>query len=171
MEKIQQLFSENGEKCTQGIDSKHTYRCIKKPHVQVTIPNDIPTKSQRSRLILVDTEILSCYWKPTSESILTNRYGTRRSRNGLVFEQATTYKRGMTETETNLTPTASNHRTGSATRKHLGVYLLAENRSWRLVNECTLEEIATRVNKHLKKSQPDETTSELRDRRCGYPDK
>jgi len=50
-------------------------------------------------------------------------------------------------------------------------HLPAENRSWRLVDECTLEEITSRVNKHMEKSQPDETTSELRKRRCGYPGK
>jgi len=33
----------NGEKCTQRSDGKQTYRWIKKPHAQVTIPNEIPT--------------------------------------------------------------------------------------------------------------------------------
>jgi len=60
------------------------------------------------------------------------------------------YKRGMTVPESKSTPTASNHRTGSAGRKHLGAHLPAENRSWRLVDECTLEEITSRVNKHVE---------------------
>jgi hypothetical protein len=88
----------------------------------------------RSRLSLDNPEIHSCYWKSTSESSLTNRYGTRRSRNGLVVGGATTYKWG-------------DDRTGSAGRKHLGAHLPAENRRWRLVDECTLENITSRVNK------------------------
>ena len=59
--------------------------------------------------------------------------------------------------------TTSNHLSESAPRKHLGVNLLAKNRIWRLVNECTLEEITSRVNKHLEKTQPDDRTCELRD--------
>ena len=125
----------------------------------------------RSWLSLDNPKIHNCYWKSTSESSLTNWYGTRRSRNGLVVGRATTYNRGMTVPESNPSATASNHRTGSSARKHLGAHLPAENRSWRLVDECTLEEITSRVNNHLEKSQPDETTSELRDRRCGYPAK
>jgi len=66
------------------------------------------------------------------------------------------YKRGMTVPEPKSTPTASNHRTGSAGRKYLGAHLPEENRSWRLVNEPTLEEI---TNSHQAKQQ------------CGYPDK
>jgi len=50
-------------------------------------------------------------------------------------------------------------------------HLPAENRSWRVVDERTLEEITSRVNKHVEKSQPDETTSELRKRQYGYPDR
>jgi hypothetical protein len=99
----------------------------------------------RSRLSLDNLEIRSCYWKSTSESILANRYGTRRNRNGLVVGGATTYKWGMTVSESKSTPTASNHRTGSAGRKHLGAHLPAENSSWRRVNKKT--------------------------RRCAYPDK
>jgi hypothetical protein len=72
----------------------------------------------RSRFSLDNPEIHSCYWKSTSESSLTNLYGTRRSRNRLVVGRATTYKRGMTVPESKPTPTASNHRTGSAARKH-----------------------------------------------------
>jgi hypothetical protein len=109
----------------------------------------------RSRLCLGDPEIHSCYWKSTSESILTNRCGTRRSRNGLVVGGATTYKRGMTVPESKPTPTARNHRTGSAAGS-TEAHLPAENRSWRLVNERTLEEI---------------TSSQQAIRRCGYPDK
>jgi len=124
----------------------------------------------RSRLSLDIPEIHSCYGKSTSESILTNRYGTRRSRNGLVVGRATTYKRGMTMPESQQllprTITVSEVPRGS-TKAHLP----AENRSWRLVDECTMEEITSRVNKHVEKSQPDETTSELRKRRCGYPNK
>jgi hypothetical protein len=56
-------------------------------------------------------------------------------------------------------------------RGSTNAHLAAENRSWRLVDESTLEEVTSRVNKHVEKSQPDETTSELRKRRCGYPDK
>ena len=92
----------------------------------------------RSRLSLDNPEIHSSYWKSTSESSLINRYGTRRSRNGLVVGRATTYNRGMIVPESKSTPTSSNHSTGSAGRKHLGAHLLAENRSWRLVNERTL---------------------------------
>ena len=66
------------------------------------------------------------------------------------------YKRGKTVPEPKSTPTASNHRTGSAERKHLGAHLPEENLSWRLVNECTLDEI---------------TNSQQAKRRCGYPDK
>jgi hypothetical protein len=47
----------------------------------------------------------------------------------------------------------------------------ADNRSRRLVDECTLEEVTNRVNKHVETIQPDEMTSELRDRQCGYPAK
>jgi len=57
------------------------------------------------------------------------------------------YKRGMTVPESKQTPTASNHRTGSARRKHLGAHLPAETHSWRLVDERTMEEITSRVNK------------------------
>ena len=127
----------NGEKCTQGSDGKRTYRWIKKPHAQVTIPNAIPTQSRRSRFSLDNPEMHSCYWKSTSESSLTNLYGTRRNRNRLVVCRATTYKMGMTVPESKSTPTASNHRTGSAGRKHLGEHLPAKNRSWRLVNKRT----------------------------------
>jgi hypothetical protein len=52
-------------------------------------------KSRRSQFSLDNLGIHSCYWKSTTESSLTNRYGTRRSRNGLVVGGATTYKRGM----------------------------------------------------------------------------
>jgi len=106
-----------------------------------------PTQSWRSQLRPDNPEILSCYLKSTSESSLINHYGTRRSRNGLVLCRATTYKRGMTVPESTTTPTASNHHTGSAGRKYLGVHLPAKNRSSRLVDECTLEEITRRVNK------------------------
>jgi len=131
--------------CTQGSDGKLTYRFIKKPHVQVIIPNEILTQSRRSRLSLDNSKIHSCYWKSTSESSLTNQYGTWRSRNGLVIGGAKTYKRGMTAPESKSTPTASNHHTGSAGRTHLGADLPAGNHSWRLfnnrrwrrVNQCT----------------------------------
>ena len=128
-----------------------------KPHAQVTNPNEIPTQSQRFQFSLDNPEIHSCYMKSTSESILANRYGTRRSCNGLVVGRPTTYKWGMTVPESKTTPTVSNHHTGSAERKHLGAHLPTE--------------ITSRVNKHVEKSRPHETTSELRDRRCGYPDK
>jgi hypothetical protein len=72
------------KKCTLGSDGKRTNRSIKKPHAQVIIPNEIPTQSRRSRLSLENPKIDSCCRKSTSESILTNRYGTRRRRNGLV---------------------------------------------------------------------------------------
>ena len=49
----------NGEKCIQRSDGKHTYRWIKKPHVQVTIPNEIPTQSRRSQLSLGDPNSVS----------------------------------------------------------------------------------------------------------------
>ena len=77
----------------------------------------------------------------------------------------------MTLLESKTTPTASNHRTGSAGRKNLLAHLPAENRNWGWVDECTLEKITSRVNKHLENSQPDETTSEHRKRLRGYPDK
>jgi len=99
MEKQQQLYSENGEKCTQGSGGERTYRRIWKSHAQVTNPNEIPTQSRRSQFSLDNPEIHSCYWKSTSESILANRYGTRRSCNGLVVGSATTYTRGMTVPE------------------------------------------------------------------------
>jgi len=143
MEKKQQLYSENGKKCTQGSDGKCTYRWIKKPHAPVTNPNEIPTKSRRFRLSLDNPEIHSCYWKSTSEPSLINRNGTRRSRNGLVVCRATTFKRGMTVLESKSTLTASNHCTGSAGRKHLGAHLPAENRSWRLVDEIWIPRQAT----------------------------
>ena len=136
MEKKQQLYSENGEKCMQGSDGKRIYRWIKKPHGHVTIPNEIPTQSRQSQFTLHTLQIHSCYWK-------------RTSLNGLVVGWAMTYKRGMTVPESKPTPTASNQRTGNARRKHLGVHLLEENRSLRLVDECTLEEITSRVNKRM----------------------
>jgi hypothetical protein len=81
----------------------------------------------KSRLSLGNPEIHGCY--------------------GLVVGGATTYKEGMTIPESQSTPTASNHRTGSAGRNHLEAHLPAENRSWKLVNERTLEDITSRVNK------------------------
>jgi len=137
VEKKRQLYSKNGEKYTQRCDGKGTYRWIKKPHGHVTIPNETPTQSRRSRLSLDNLEIHSWYWKSTSESILINRYGTWRSRTGLVVSRAMTYKWGMTVPESRPTPTASNHRTGSTGRKHLGAHLSAKNYSWRLVNNRT----------------------------------
>jgi len=89
----------------------------------------------RSRLSLDNPEKHSCYLKSTSESNLINRYGTRRSRNGLVVCRTTMYESGITVPESKPTPTASNYPTGNAWRKHLGVHLPAENRSWRLVNK------------------------------------
>jgi hypothetical protein len=124
----------------------------------------------RSRLTLDNLEIHRCLWKSTSESILNNRCGTRRSRNGLVVGGATTYKRGMTVGESQ--PTLLHAITvPEVLRGSTKAHLPPENRSWRLVDECTLEGITSRVNKHVEKSQPDETTSELSKRRCGYPDK
>jgi len=102
----------------------------KKPHAQVTIPNEIPTQPRRSLFSLDNPEIHSRYCKSTSQSILANRSGTRRSLNGLVIDRATTHKWGVTVPESKPTPTASNHRTGSTGRKHLGAHLPAENRSW-----------------------------------------
>jgi len=56
--------------------------------------------------------------------------------------------------------------TGSAGRKHLGAHLPAENRSWRSVDERTLDEITSRANKctwrRVNSATGDETTSELR---------
>jgi len=86
----------NSEKCTQRSNGKRTSRWIKMLHRQVTIPNEIPTQSRRSRFSLNNPEIHSCYWKSTSESSLINQYNTRRSRNWWVVSRATTYKRGMT---------------------------------------------------------------------------
>ena len=60
----------------------------------------------------------------------------------------------MTIAETQSITTEPNHRTGRAGRRHLGVHLPAENRSWRLVVEYTLEVITSRVYKHVEKSQP-----------------
>ena len=136
-EKKQQLYSENGEKCKQESDGKRTYRWVKKPHGYVTTTNEISTQSRQSQLSRDHPEIGSCYWKSTSEWSLTNQYGTRRSRNGLVVCGATTYNRGMTVPESKPTPTASNHHTRSVGRKHLGAHLPTENRSWRLGNQRT----------------------------------
>ena len=86
-----------------------------------------------SRLSLDNPEIHGCY--------------------GPVIGEATTYKRGMTVPELQPNATASNHCTGSVGRKHLGAHLPAENRSWRLVDEHTLEEITSRVKKHVEKSR------------------
>jgi hypothetical protein len=84
----------------QECDGKRTYRCIKKPHLQVTILNEIPTQSRRSRLGLDNPAIHSSNWKSISESSLSNRYGTRRSHNVLVVCRATMYNTVMTEPET-----------------------------------------------------------------------
>ena len=46
----------NSEQCTQRCDGKHTYRWIKKPHAEVTIPNEIPTQSSRFQLSLWNPE-------------------------------------------------------------------------------------------------------------------
>jgi len=59
MEKKQQLYSENSEKCTQGSDGKPTYRWIKKPYAPVTNPNEILTQSWRSWLSLGDPDSVS----------------------------------------------------------------------------------------------------------------
>ena len=60
----------------------------------------------------------------------------------------------MTVQKSNPNTTGSNHRTGSAGRKHCGAHSQAENHSWRLVIEHTLEEIHARVNKQVENSQP-----------------
>jgi len=60
--------------CTQGSDGKRTYGLIKKPHVQVTIPNEILTQSRQSRLSLGNPDVHGCY--------------------GLLVGGATTHKRG-----------------------------------------------------------------------------
>jgi len=110
----------------------------------------------RSRLSLSDPDSVSTipgYTAATGNQLqnqgLTNRYGTGRSHNGLVVGGTTTYKRGMTVPESKSTPTSSNYSTGSAGRKHLGAHSPAENCSWILVNERTLEEITSRVNKRM----------------------
>jgi hypothetical protein len=112
----------------------HQQQRLAATHAQVTMPNEIPTPSQRSRLSLHNPEIHSCYWNSTSESTLTSQYGTRRSHNGLVVG----YDLHM-----------GDDRTGSAARTHLGAHLPAANRRWRLVDQGTLTEITSRVNKRI----------------------
>ena len=125
----------------------------------------------RSRFSLDNPEIHSCYWKSTSESSLTNVYGTRRNRNRLVVGRATTYKRGMTVPESKPTPTASNHRTGSAGRKHLGAHLPAEitssvnKRTWRRVNSAPGDEAASEFRKRYMDTQTSDSKHTWR--RCG----
>jgi len=63
-----------------------------------------------------------------------------------------TYESGMAVPESKTTPTASNHRTRSAGRKHLWAHFPAENHNWRLVDECALDGINSRVNKHTWKT-------------------
>jgi hypothetical protein len=50
----------------------------------------------RFQFDLINPEIHSCYWKSTSESGLTNEYGTRRNRDELVVRRATPYSQGIT---------------------------------------------------------------------------
>jgi len=63
------------------------------------------------------------------------------------------YKRGLTLPESKPTHTASNHRTRSAGRKHLGAHLPAEVTSsvnkctWRIVNSAPGEEAASKFRK------------------------
>jgi len=101
----------------------------------------------RSWLTLDNREIHSCYWKSTSESILTNRYGTRRSRNGLVVSRATTYKWGMTVSESKPT-------------------LLQAITVPEVVGGSTLERTYQQ-----RITSGDETTSELRKWQYRYPEK
>lgn len=55
---------------------------------------------------------------------------------------------GMTISASKSLSTASNRCTISAGQKHLEGHLLADNYTWRLVDECTLEEIISRVSKY-----------------------
>jgi len=86
---------------------------------------------KRSWPSLENPQLHSCLQKVTSASGLTNRYGTRRSCNGLVVSAGAIYKRGTTILECKTSTTTSNHLTGSAGRKHPGSHLLVEYRRWR----------------------------------------
>jgi len=98
-------------------------------------------------LSLDNPAIPRCYWESTAESSLTNWYCIRRSRFGLVIGRAVTFIRGITLPEWSTIPTTSNHHTRSAGWKHLREHSLAENCSWRCLDEHTFEVIITQVNR------------------------
>jgi hypothetical protein len=90
-----------------------------------------PTDESRSRIVMLQSrkwsrlsldspERHSCYWKTTSESILTNQDGSRRGPNVFVIGWATTYSRGITTLKSKTTHTVSNHRTRCAASNHQG---------------------------------------------------
>jgi len=60
--------------CMQGSDGKRTYRLIKKPHVQVTISNEILNASRQSRHSLGNPDIHGCY------GLLVGRATTHKQR-------------------------------------------------------------------------------------------
>jgi len=76
-----------------------------------------------------------------------------RSHMRWVVSHARTYTRGITILELNSIATASYQCTGCTWPRILRPHLAAPNCSWRLLNQCTLEEITSRVNKHMKQSQ------------------
>jgi len=128
-EKKQQLYCENGEKCMQGSDGKNFYIWIKKPHVQVTIPDEIETQS----------------WQFRHTQLLLN-INFKNKPNQWIWYPKKLYEMGQRQSS-NLQQ--RDVCTGHTARKHLGVHFPAENRSWRLLNECTLEDITSRVNKRM----------------------
>jgi len=141
-------------------------------HAPVSMPNMIPnailTQSRQSRDTQVLVEIFFTIkpnepiWHPTKPEWISRRWSND-------------VQTGMTRPESTTTPTASNHLTENAGRKHFGAHLLEKNRSLRIVDGRVLEEITSRVNKRtwrrFNSTPGDETTSELRKRRDGYPDK
>jgi len=143
-------FTNESRSCKSKLQSQ-----ITSYHWSLAIPTashaNITSMPQRSWLSPGHPEIHSCYWKSTSESSLTNQYGTPWSCNGLEVGGASTCKGGMTIPESTLNSTACNHHTWSAGER-TETHLPAVNRSWRSVDEGTTEGVTSRVNSHMWRS-------------------
>jgi len=133
-------MSRRGNGCTPRIaKSAHQMWC--ELHILLYQDNSNPgcnLASDYNRVLAIASYTAATDW-PTLERILTNQYGIWRTCNDMVIGGATTYKWAITLSESKLSPTASTYRTASAVRWHLGVSLLAKNRTMGIVGEMTSE--------------------------------
>jgi hypothetical protein len=83
----------------------------------------------------------------TSLQSLTNLYSNKTSSHELFVSGATMYPKGKTVPETKTTPPAIYHWTGSSWKMDHGGHWQAGNHSGRFVNEHSLEDITSRVNR------------------------